>query len=143
MAKHYNGFTPQQRQKAFNWLKRQYANGNRARPTQCGACGQDVGVCHHSEDYSYPYGDNVGEFELCFACHMWIHNRKNRPDNWDIYKARIAAGYVTDFCNNWPTFRSWYLSTGTPIYRSGGLGNVAYLERMENYQFWQRFDAQV
>lgn len=91
--KSYNGFTPKQRMDAFNWLKVEYADGRRARPTSCDCCEQDKGIVeHHSEDYSAPYGDHIGQYALCFVCHMMVHCRFRNLKQWESYKELVAQG---------------------------------------------------
>lgn len=94
MAKNpYNGFTPQQRSKAGRWIRRQRANGLRAPHTQCCACLREGGsVAGHSENYSFPYGPHIGEYGLCFPCHMAVHHRFKMPDQWNAYRFQVAQG---------------------------------------------------
>lgn len=90
----YNGFTSEQRLAAFAWLKKEYAAGRRVRPTRCDACGQAEGVIEpHSEDYSFPYGDHVGAFGLCYRCHMMIHCRFSAGEAWARYLDRLHEGF--------------------------------------------------
>jgi hypothetical protein len=92
--KSYNGFSPAERQKAFDWLKKEYAAGRRSKPTVCDACGQEHGlIMAHSEDYGAPYGDNIGEWGLCFRCHMMVHCRFGNWSAWDRYKANVFGGW--------------------------------------------------
>jgi hypothetical protein len=57
------------------------------RPIRCDACGQTEGpIDAHSEDYSEPFGDHIGEHALCYRCHMAIHTREKNPEAWAIYK---------------------------------------------------------
>lgn len=91
--KSYNGFEPEQRERALAWLKREYAAGRRTRPRICTPCGQTRGIIqHHSEDYSEPFGDHIGAFELCWLCHQMIHSRHRNPQGWDVYREVIRAG---------------------------------------------------
>ena len=73
----YNGYSGAQRLKALAWIKKEWANGTRpAKPCSCDVCGQTEGLLMwHSEDYSAPFGDNIGRFGLCYTCHMMIHCR--------------------------------------------------------------------
>jgi hypothetical protein len=89
----YNTFSPAQRNAAFAWLKKRYADGSRTRPTVCDACGQTEGLVEpHSEDYSEPYGDHIGQFGLCYRCHMMIHCRFRARDAWNAYRAAVRVG---------------------------------------------------
>ena len=95
MLKTYNGFNHDQRMRALRWLKIEYAAGRRTRPFRCDACGQDEGVIEaHSEDYSEPFGDHIGQNGLCYRCHMMIHNRFKNPEAWTIYKQHIRQGRI-------------------------------------------------
>src|ERR1700737_880157 len=39
----------------------------------------------HSENYSEPFGDHIGEHGLCYRCHQMIHNRFRHAETWAIY----------------------------------------------------------
>lgn len=92
--KSYNGFTAEQRTRAGRWLRKQWAAGTCLAPTQCCACGQSEGVLDaHAEDYSEPYGPHVGQFPLCFRCHMLLHCRFRARTAWDYYRAQVRAGW--------------------------------------------------
>lgn len=89
----YNGFTPEQRYKALAWIKREWAEGRRARPTMCEVCGQADGVVEaHSEDYSAPYGDHIGRHSLCYRCHMMVHCRFKNAAAWHAYQQQMREG---------------------------------------------------
>ena len=92
--KSYNGFSPTQRMKAFRWLKDQQAKGKRqTTPSFCEVCSQDKGLLmYHSEDYSEPFGSHIGQFGLCYVCHMMIHCRRNKKA-WYMYKKMISSGF--------------------------------------------------
>jgi hypothetical protein len=95
MMKTYNGFDHYQRMKGYRWLQGEYAAGRRARPTVCDACGQDEGPIEaHSENYSAPFGDHIGEHGLCYRCHMAIHTRFNNREAWEAYKHHVALGRI-------------------------------------------------
>lgn len=93
----YNGFTPKQRMVALAWLKGQVAMGWRhASPSLCQECGRTDGWLEwHSEDYSAPFGANIGEHGLCYLCHLMLHCRFRSPARWDAYVAMLAAGRRT------------------------------------------------
>ena len=105
----YNGYSGAQRLKALAWIKKEWANGTRpAKPCSCDGCGQTEGLLMwHSEDYSAPFGDNIGRFGLCYTCHMMIHCRYRNKKAWDIYKKAIEQGYQFKpyFFNDWNSFR--------------------------------------
>lgn len=69
---------------AFRWLKVEIAAGRRAPlPARCEMCSQDQGaIQYHSEDYSAPYGDNIGQYGLCVEDHMILHTRFTHPNRW-------------------------------------------------------------
>lgn len=87
----YNGFTPSQRVKAQNWLKKQWATGSLVRPCKCYACGQTDGLIDaHAEDYSEPFASGkTDQFHLCRKCHMQVHRRFANPQAWLRYKALV------------------------------------------------------
>lgn len=75
--KSYNGFTPEQRNRAQRWLNQQWKSGA-PRPSHCIACGltNAHGIYDaHAEDYSEPFGTHTGEWPLCYLCHMMVHCR--------------------------------------------------------------------
>ena len=91
--KHYNGFTPQQREKSLVWQKAQILNGRYPAASQCCACGQTEGVIdYHQEDYSEPYGDHIFKYQLCYICHMMVHCRFSAPRAWTLYRQYIEKG---------------------------------------------------
>ena len=103
----YNGFTPSQRMKALKWLKAQ----DREPVEVCDACGSKANVNPHSEDYSEPFGDHIGAFALCYACHMMVHCRFKNRDLWVIYRRGIRlARRLQDPPVTWPVFRSKILA---------------------------------
>jgi len=107
--KSYNGFPASQRQRAFNWWKAKERRGEVSRPTVCEACGQTEGVNGHSEDYSEPFGPHIGEYALCYCCHMAVHNRHNDPMMWGGYKAMIHGGYRFRAIRNWMVWKDLFL----------------------------------
>lgn len=119
----YNGFTSAKRKKAHDWLEFQF----RKSPKQCKACGQDEGpIVFHTEDYSEPYGANIGEYELCYACHMMLLCRKGRMHNkWRNYKKKIKLGFrYLPVRGGWAQFKKLFLD-GKDI-------AAPYVERHEN-----------
>jgi hypothetical protein len=93
--KSYNGFSPCQRQAAFNWLKAECAAGRRVRPAICDACQQDEGfISAHSEDYSAPFGDHIGQYSFCYTCHMQVHCRFGNPEAWQAYRDAVRGGAI-------------------------------------------------
>lgn len=91
MSGWYNGFSPQQRARGGNYYNKQKKAGLR-NPTVCQACGQTGGVNGHSEDYSEPFGPHIGEYELCYTCHMMVHCRTRNPLAWKAYREAVEAG---------------------------------------------------
>lgn len=92
--KSYNGFTPDQRNKAQAWLNAQWKAGTLARPSTCHACGQDQGIIDaHAEDYSLPFAaGKTDQYHLCFRCHMMVHCRHRNLNRWRWYKEAVANG---------------------------------------------------
>ncbi len=90
----YNGFSAAERTAAYNWKLRQYRLGRcPRRPAVCDACGQTEGHLEwHSEDYSAPFGDHIGQWGLCYRCHMLIHCRFRQPKVWDAYRQAVREG---------------------------------------------------
>ncbi len=95
MSSFYKGFTPSQRAAAGRWLKKEIAEDRRPKASECMACGQKAGVLdYHSEDYSQPFGANIGEFQFCYLCHLLWHGRRRRPAGWEEYLRQLRAGAV-------------------------------------------------
>lgn len=90
----YNGFSGSQRQRAQNWLNREWDAGRLARPSKCRACGQAEGIIDaHAEDYSDPFRAGVTDgFHLCRICHTVVHHRSTNPKYWSEYRAKVEAG---------------------------------------------------
>ena len=105
----YNGYTPHQRMKAFNWLKEQWACGKRQqKPNCCDICSQTDGILdYHSENYSSPFGDHIGAFGLCYICHMMLHCRFKNPKTFQIYLESLKQKkmYEPYHSRNWNAFR--------------------------------------
>lgn len=83
----------------------------------CDACGQDAGVIQpHSENYSAPYGDHIGEHGLCFTCHMMIHCRFRSPAAWQAYRAAIREGWIFKpfHCKAFHAFAGAFLGPALP-----------------------------
>jgi hypothetical protein len=111
--KSYNGFSPAQRMKALKWSRaRRAAAGEPAAPSICDSCGQThPPLTYHSEDYSEPFGPHIGQYALCYICHMMIHCRFRNPARWRTYKEAIRKGVIYDSygTNNWQQFRNDFL----------------------------------
>lgn len=109
----YNGFSPKQRYKALKWFKEQISQGLRSeKPKCCDICGQPHGFLQfHSENYSEPFGDHIGEIGLCYICHMMIHCRFKNPLKWACYKMTLQQGmrYSAYSTNNWVKFKKEFL----------------------------------
>ena len=91
----YNGFTATERMTAYRWLMAEYAAGRRMRPVACDACTQTAGLIEpHSEDYSSPFGPHIGQWGVCYTCHMMIHCRFKALDRWDEYRSAVRAGAI-------------------------------------------------
>lgn len=111
----YNGFSPTQRMKALRWLKVEYAAGRRHPPVRCDVCGQTDGhIEAHSEDYSEPFGDNIGRWGLCYRCHMILHCRFRSPEAFRQYQEILASGkrFVAVRSRAWGAFAKQHLASG-------------------------------
>lgn len=64
----------------------------------------------HSEDYSEPFGDNIGEFGLCYLCHMMIHCRFYNRLAWAAYRDTIRSGKVFPPLSDFMDVKRIYLS---------------------------------
>ena len=110
----YNGFSPSHRYKALAWFKKEIKEGRKpAKPDICDACGQKDGVlAWHSEDYSEPFGNHIGEHGLCYLCHMMIHCRFKNKATWSKYVDIIESGMVAEpfHFNDFKTFANDFLN---------------------------------
>ena len=116
-VKSYNAFTPAQRLAGYRWLQGEYAAGRRVRPPMCDACGQTEGIIEaHSEDYSRPYGAHIGQYGLCYTCHMMLHCQFTSPEPWQQYRAALRAGAVFKPFHGraFHVFAGWFLRPGLP-----------------------------
>lgn len=106
----YNGYEPKERYAALAWLKKEWAKGTRKQtPKCCDICGQTEGyLAYHSEDYSYPYGDHIGYFGLCYICHMMLHCRFRNPALMEQYIWALSEKrqYAPIHGNNWREFKT-------------------------------------
>ena len=109
----YNGFEPKQRLKALRWIKKEMAEGRREpQPNTCDGCGGTDGFMEwHSEDYSEPFGDHIGQYGLCYQCHMMLHCRFRNPKKFIDYIRYIVDGYRPKpyMSRNWERFRIQFL----------------------------------
>ena len=112
--KAYNGFSPAQRYRALAYHKNQIKAGLKPpKPVCCDGCGQTEGLLSwHSEDYSEPYGDHIGQHGVCYVCHMMIHCRFRNKNAWEAYKQNIAQGLCAPamHSNNFHQFCHMYLN---------------------------------
>jgi hypothetical protein len=108
----YNGYDHNQRMAAYRWLMKAYEAGTRTKPIHCDACLQSNGVVEpHSEDYSAPYGDNIGEYGLCYRCHMMVHCRYKNNEVWNKYLKLLREGYNFEgMSKNYHGFIAWLKS---------------------------------
>lgn len=99
--------------RALKWLKGEYAAGRRTPPVKCDVCGQTEGIIEpHSEDYSDPFGDNIGQFGLCYRCHMIVHCRFRGDTAFREYARVLASGqrFQGMVTRNFPAFASQHLN---------------------------------
>jgi len=106
----YNGYEPKQRYAALAWLKKEWAKGTRQKtPTACDICTQTDGyLAYHSEDYSFPFGDHIGRFGLCYICHMMLHCRYKSVDVMAIYIKALEQNICFEPIqkNGWQEFKT-------------------------------------
>lgn len=89
----YNGFPGPQRDVSWDWMKEQMRTGALARPSRCMACGQTQGcIDYHAEDYGYPWGAHLWQFQLCYRCHMMVHCARRNPEPVADYRAIVSNG---------------------------------------------------
>jgi len=113
----YNGFTPNQRMKAYKWLMNEYATGKRIKSTKCDSCGLTQGIIEpHSENYGEPYGNHIGQYSFCYRCHMMLHCRFKNPKAFAQYTQEIANGkqYAPFFNRSFPLFVEQQLNGWNP-----------------------------
>lgn len=114
----YNGFTWTERQRAYNWLKQEWVAGRRLKVgPRCDACEQTAGyLMAHSEDYSAPYGSHIGQWTLCYWCHMLIHCRFRAVQVFGDYVAILEGGerFVNLPRAQWGTVQSYLAGRLTP-----------------------------
>lgn len=90
----YNGFPPEQRERAQRWLVKQWNSGAVPRPSKCCACGQTKGIIHaHAEDYSEPFGENLLRYPLCYRCHITLHCRFKNKEGWTRFIRLLHEGW--------------------------------------------------
>lgn len=121
----YNGFVWAERQKAYDWLKREWAAGRRVKVgPECNVCGQTKGyLMAHSEDYSAPYGANVGRWSLCYFCHMMIHCRFKAMPTFERYVSVLEGGerFVNIYGPQWGVVQSYLAGRSEPVREKHGL----------------------
>lgn len=89
----YNGFSPEQRERAAAWIRSMIAAGRLERPRECACCGQTAGAIHyHAEDYSEPFGQQTVRYPLCWTCHLAWHCRFRERVGVLQYIGHVAAG---------------------------------------------------
>lgn len=113
----YNGFSPQQRNRAQAWLNAQWRDGALARPAVCCACGQEHGpIDAHAEDYSEPFAQGkTDEYHLCFLCHMMVHCRFRNRAAFDRYREAVVNGITfAPMGRNFPAFARAFLDDWAP-----------------------------
>ena len=90
----YNGFTGEQRLQGDRIIKQAIKDGilPPLHEVKCSICGQDKGVRHyHNEDYTP--GNVVSDaIPICFRCHMHIHARNKKTENWIKYEKEVFKG---------------------------------------------------
>ena len=122
----YNGFLWPERQRAYGWLKQEWAAGRRPKVgSQCDVCGQTAGyLMAHAEDYSAPYGPHIGQWSLCYWCHMLLHYRFRADEVFASYVAVLEGGerFVNLHGPQWARCRTtwrdvWFRAANQPTAR--------------------------
>jgi hypothetical protein len=126
---------------AFNWLKAMIASGRRARPSRCDVCTSIECVQHHSENYGAPYGDHIGQFQVCYVCHMIIHCRYSNPSAFVRHRQAVADGWKPKSLGfNFRAFSERFLNNpGLAHYdRRVDTGSIIdILDLVNTYRKWQ------
>jgi hypothetical protein len=98
---YYKGWSPQQRLASLEKTKKAIRDGIIPNPTQCNRCGQTEGIIqYHNNDYSH----HIDYLEqLCWTCHMMLHNEKRNPISHRIYFEFVELGYQGEpvYKHNW------------------------------------------
>ena len=113
----YDGFSWNARQRALTWLKREVRQGRRHPPNRCDACGTRHGyIMAHSEDYSEPFGQHIGQWSLCYWCHMLLHCRRRAPDAFVRYLLMLQGGqrFVNGERIQWAAVQRYLRGQGEP-----------------------------
>ncbi len=120
----YNGFTWAERQRAYTWLKRQWAEGKRTKVGACcDVCRQTAGhLMAHSEDYSAPYGDHIGQWTLCYWCHMLLHCRFRASEAFERYVDVLEGGerFVNVPRAEWHSVQAFLSGRRSPLAKQQG-----------------------
>jgi len=86
----YNGFTPYQRMKGDEIVKKAIAAGTWNFEKKCSLCGLTDGhIWVHQEDYARPLEDSR---PICVECHMRLHMRFRFPNLWHHYCLWLRQG---------------------------------------------------
>ncbi|WP_370716112.1 hypothetical protein [Sphingomonas sp. IW22] len=82
----YNGFSPADRTKGANLLRRALREGTVLPASICSMCGRvPSGLGYHNEDYRKP----LTAYPICRRCHYAIHIRFRRPYYWREFIAPL------------------------------------------------------
>ena len=118
MGGSYNGFAWSQRAKAYAWLKAEWNAGRRARHgPACDVCQTTTGfLMAHSESYAAPYGDHIGQWTLCYWCHMLLHCRFRAPARFAAYVAMLESGerFVNGPVAQWSSVQAYLAGRSEP-----------------------------
>ena len=96
----YNGYSPQERERAGRAIARARARGELQPGSACMLCGDPSATLDlHSEDYSEPYRFMPpAAYWVCLACHRsHLHKRFEKPEAWTAFLAHVRrGGYASD-----------------------------------------------
>lgn len=96
----YNGFSGAERSREEQVLRVLRRQGIIAAPRSCDICGATVRIGFHAEDYVDP----CSLAQVCFPCHMALHNRFKSPEKWLARLERYADSPRIDDFRSLPLF---------------------------------------
>lgn len=132
MKKGYNGFSRTRRIEAVAFF-----NAKQLPPPKiCEVCGQTKGkILYHTEDYSKPFGQEIGKYKLCYTCHSMLLMRHgpSMPKKYQEYKNKIVNGYNFLPVSGWYYFKKLFVDELTIIapFEKSKNTNVKILDRIE------------
>jgi hypothetical protein len=96
----YNGFSGAERSRGDQVLQVLRRQGIITAPKSCDICGATKRIGFHSEDYHDP----CSLAQVCFSCHMSLHNRFKSPEKWLARLDRFSSSPLIDDFRALPLF---------------------------------------